>query len=163
MAKRYFKNEEIRASHLLVVDETGKRLGEMSKEKALDKAREQGKDLVLIAWQARPPIAKIIEYGKFIYQQQKKEKKKQKKQKDLKEVRISFNISDHDLETKKRQVKKFLAKGHHVRLTMMLRGRENIFKKEASERLQDVAQSINAKIEMPVRIQGNVVQVQFSP
>ncbi len=163
MAKRYFKNEEIRANHLLVIDEEGKRLGEMSKEEALKRAQEQSKDLVLIAWQTRPPIAKIIEYGKFIYQQQKKEKKKRKKQKELKEVRISFNISDHDLETKKRQIQKFLAKGHHVRLTMMLRGRENIFKKEASQRLQEIAESLGAKIEIPVRIQGNVVQVQFSP
>lgn len=163
MAKRYFKNEEIRANYLLVVDEKGKRLGEMSKDKALEEARRADKDLVLIAWQTKPPIAKIIEYGKFIYQQQKKEKKRQKKQKDLKEVRISFNISDHDLETKKRQVKKFLARGHHVRLTMMLRGRENIFKQEASERLRNIAEEMGAKIEIPVRIQGNVVQVQFSP
>jgi len=161
--KRFFKNEEIRASRLLVINEKGKKLGEMSKDEALQRAQEEGKDLVLITWQTNPPIAKIIEYGKFIYQQQKKEKRKKKKQKELKEVRISFNISEHDLETKKKQIRKFLAKGHHVRLTMMLRGRENIFKKEAAQRLEEVARSLGVKIEIPVKIQGNVIQVQFAP
>lgn len=164
MQKRYFRNEEIRANFLLVVDEEGKKVGEMSKAEALKLAEKEGKDLVLINWQVKPPIAKIIEYGKFLYQLKKKEKAR-KKQKELKEVRISFNIGEHDLQTKRKQIEKFLTKGHRVRIFMFLRGRENVFKQEALAKIEEFARSFEgkAKIEIPPRIQGNVVSVQLAP
>ena len=159
--KRFFKNEQIRAKQLLVINEQGKRLGEMSKEEALAKAKEQNKDLVLISFQTNPPISKIIDFGKFLYQQKKKSKKQ--KAKELKKIRISFNISDHDLETKKKQIREFLFKKHHVRLCMILRGRENIYKRESIQKMKQIADSLGVKIEIPVKIEGSIVSVQFAP
>jgi len=158
---RYFKNEEIRSEKLFVIDEKGKRLGEISKMDAIKKAKEEDKDLVLISAHLNPPIAKIIEYGKFLYQQSKKKKKQ--KQKELKEIKISFNISEHDLETKKNRFKKFLSKGHQVRLTMVLHGRENMFKDEAVNKLKKFAETLEAKVETPLKVQGNTLFIQFSP
>jgi translation initiation factor IF-3 len=157
----YFKNEQIKSQTLFVIDEKGRALGEMSKDEALKRAKEDGKDLVLINFKANPPLAKIIEFGKFLYQIKKKTKRQ--KQKELKEIRISFNISDHDWETKKNQLLKFLNKGHRVRLTLVLEGRENLFKKEAGDKLNKFAESIDARIEAPLKSQGNTLFIQFLP
>jgi translation initiation factor IF-3 len=160
-ARFFYKNEQIREGELFVVGSDGEKLGVMSKEKALVLARDEGKDLILIGATAKPPVAKIIEFGKFIYSQQKKEKKQ--KQRELKEVRVSYNIGEHDLEVKINHLKKFLVKGHHVRMSLMLRGRENMFRNEAFEKMKTIADSVGATIEAPVKIQGNNISVQFAP
>lgn len=160
-SKFYYKNEQIRVENMFVVGSKGEKLGLMGKEQALILAQQENKDLILIAPNAEPPVAKIIEFGKFLYSQQKKEK--MTKQKELKEVRISYNIGDHDLEVKLNHLKKFLVKGHHVRLVMILRGRENMFRNEALEKMKKIALSIDAKIEVPAKIEGNNISVQLTP
>jgi len=160
-AKFYYKNEQIRVEKLFVVGSGGEKLGEMSRDQAINLAKQEGKDLILIGANANPPVAKIIEFGKFLYSQQKKEKKQ--KQKELKEVRISYNIGEHDLQVKIGHLNKFLAKGHHVRMAMILRGRENMFRNEAFGKMKTIANSIGATIEAPVKLQGNNISVQFAP
>jgi len=160
-SKFYYKNEQIRAEKMFVVGSKGEKLGLISREQALGLAKQEDKDLILIAPNAVPPVAKIIEFGKFLYSQQKKEKAP--KQKDLKEVRISYNIGEHDLEVKLKNLKKFLAKGHHVRLAMILRGRENMFRNESLEKMKQIAASVGANIEVQPKIEGNNISTQFTP
>lgn len=160
-AKFYYKNEQIRSEQMFVVGSKGEKLGLMSKNQALTLAKKEEKDLILIAPNVKPPVAKIIEFGKLLYSLQKKEKAS--KQKELKEVRISYNIGKHDLEVKLNHLKKFLSKGHHVRLTMVLRGRENMFRNEALEKMRQIALSIGSKIEVPAKIEGNNISVQLTP
>ena len=137
IAQQLRLNEQIRSPELVVIDETGANLGVLSREKALELAAERGLDLVELNTAAKPPVARLLDYGKFLYEQQKKEKKKRLGQKgqELKTVRIKIKTSEHDLGTKARQIEKFLEKGHKVRVEIFLRGRERAFKNLARERL----------------------------
>ena len=119
-------NREIRADRLRVVSETGEQLGVMTLREALMRAEQAGLDLVEIAPNAVPPVAKIIDYGKFRYHQQKKEKdsKKTQVQIKVKEVKLKPNIDTHDFQTKVKHAREFLLKGNKVRISIMFRGRE---------------------------------------
>ena len=109
----------------------------MSKEDALALARERGLDLVVVTEKADPPVARILEYGKYLYQLQKKEKRsRETKTQELKSVQIRVKTSDHDLETKAKNVEKFLQKGHRVRVHIYLRGREKAHPELARKRLE---------------------------
>lgn len=107
--------------------------------KALEIAKEKELDLVEISATAKPPVCKITDYGKYQYLQEKKERKQKAKQKksELKGVRIGFSTSSHDLETKIKQVEKFLKEGHKVRIEMRLRGRERAHKDLAREKVEE--------------------------
>lgn len=119
-------NREIRAPRLRVITEAGDQLGILSLREALEKAEEMGMDLVEIAPTAVPPVAKIIDYGKFRYHQAKKEKegKKAQVQIKVKEIKLKPNIDTHDFQTKLKHAREFLIKGNKVRLSIMFRGRE---------------------------------------
>lgn len=119
-------NREIRADRLRVISERGEQLGVLTLREALMRAEEEGLDLVEIAPTAKPPVAKIIDYGKFRYLQQKKEKdsKKAQVQIKVKELKFKPNIDSHDFETKVKHAREFLFKGNKVRVTCMFRGRE---------------------------------------
>ena len=119
-------NREIRADRLRVITEDGEQLGILTLRDALAKAEEAGLDLVEIAPTAKPPVAKIIDYGKFRYHQQKKEKdsKKAQVQIKVKEIKIKPNIDTHDFQTKIKHAREFLLKGNKVRITCVFRGRE---------------------------------------
>lgn len=119
-------NEEIRDKEIRVVGNDGSPLGIMLSKDALKLATEQSLDLVKIAPQAVPPVCRIMDYGKFRYEQAKKEKEARKNQKvvEVKEVRMSLNIDTHDLETKINQAKKFLSTGDKVKVSIRYRGRE---------------------------------------
>lgn len=123
-------NERIRFSPLLVIDENGEKLGVISNDEAKAKARAAGLDLVEVAPQARPPVCRIMDYGKFRYEQGLKEKKQRQNQKSqqTKEVRLSPKIADHDIETKTNAAKKFLSAGHKVQLRLEYKKRENAHK-----------------------------------
>lgn len=116
-----------------MVDEQGKQIGIMSKQEALILAQKRGCDLVLITDKANPPVCKLIDYGKFLYQQKKKEKKRKSSQ--VKGLRLRFNISFHDMETRARQAKEFLEEGDRVRIEMLLRGREKALSNFAKEKI----------------------------
>ncbi len=119
-------NERIRDKEVRLISETGEQLGIMPAKEAMKLAREAELDLVKIAPGAKPPVCKIIDYGKYRYELARKEKEAKKKQKtmEVKEVRLSPNIDKNDLNTKANQARKFLAKGDKVKVTLRFRGRE---------------------------------------
>lgn len=125
IAKELPINEQIRARELRVVGDSGEQIGIKSLEDALTIAESFELDLVLISPNAKPPVARIMDYGKYRYEQQKKEKEQRKSQKtvSLKEVRLSPSIDEHDYQTKLRQAVKFLEKGDKVKVSIRFRGR----------------------------------------
>lgn len=119
-------NKQIRASKVRVIDSEGRQVGIINIARALQLAEEEGLDLVEIAPQAEPPVCKIIDYGKFRYQQTKKEKesKKSQHQAKLKEIKMKPNIDEHDFMVKVKRARDFILKGDKVRVTCVFRGRE---------------------------------------
>lgn len=119
-------NEQIRDKEVRLIGEDGEQLGIMSSKDALKLAKEANLDLVKIAPTAKPPVCKIVDYGKYRYEQARREKEAKKKQKvtDIKEIRISPNIDENDLNTKANQARKFLTKGDKVKVALRFRGRE---------------------------------------
>ena len=119
-------NEEIRDSEIRLISATGEQLGIMSAAQAQHIADEQGLDLVKISPQATPPVCKIIDYGKYRFEQSKREKEARKNQKtiDIKEIRLSLNIDVNDFNTKVKQAQKFLEGGDKVKVSVRFRGRE---------------------------------------
>lgn len=124
--KELLINEAIRDKELRVIDSDGTQLGIMSLQKALDLAAARNLDLVNIAPQAKPSVCKIMDYGKYRYEQAKREKEAKKNQKaiEVKEVRMSLNIDTHDFQTKVNAAKKFLKAGNKVKVSVRFRGRE---------------------------------------
>ena len=124
--KELYINEEIRGKELRVIDSDGSQLGILSAQQALSLAEEKNLDLVMISPQAKPPVCKIMDYGKYRFEQARREKEKRKNQKvvDIKEVRLSLNIDTHDFNTKLNHALKFLAKGDKVKVSIRFRGRE---------------------------------------
>ncbi len=148
-AKTYRVNERIRAPRVRVVDSEGKQLGIMPTREALRLAREQGLDLVEVAPNADPPVCKIIDYGRFIYEQRKRQKEAAKKQKlasDLKEVRLKLSIGEHDLKFKIKTAEEFLKEGRRVRFNLRLRGREK-FEEKHLKRARELLRKIAAQLE----------------
>jgi len=135
--KKPLVNRQIRAKEVRVIDETGKQLGVMSLEKALQEAEGRHLDLIQVTEKVEPPVCKIMDYGKYLYQEKKKEKQAVKKQKggELKGIRLGFAISQHDLEVRARQAEKFLKNGNKVRIEMILRGREKALGNFAREKI----------------------------
>jgi len=135
--KKPLINRQIRAREVRVVDETGKQLGVVSLDKALQEAEERNLDLIQVTEKVEPPVCKIMDFGKYLYREKKKEKQTVKKQKggELKGIRLRFNISQHDLETRARQTEKFLGQGNKVRVEMVLRGREKYLGNFAREKI----------------------------
>jgi len=120
-------NEQIRANELRVIGESGEQLGILSRQDALKAAEEAGLDLVEISPNADPPVAKIVDWGKYQYQKMKEAQKSRRnnKQSELKQMRFGLKIGQGDLEIKLRKVREFLAEGHKVRIQIFFRGREN--------------------------------------
>jgi translation initiation factor IF-3 len=128
-----------------LIDETGKQLGVVPLEQALSVAREKNLDLIQVTEKVEPPVCRIEEYGKFLYREVKKEKAAQKhKGGELKGIRLTFNISLHDLETRARQTEKFLAKGDVVRVDLPLRGRQKALENVAKEKIIKFLEIIRA-------------------
>lgn len=139
-----FINEQIRDKEVRVIGEDGEQLGIMSAKEALKLAEEAGVDLVKIAPTAKPPVCKIVDYGKFKYEQTRKEKEAKKKQKivEIKEIRLSPNIDTNDLNTKVNAAKKFITKGDRVKVTLRFRGREMAHMNTSKHILDDFAQAL---------------------
>lgn len=119
-------NQQIRISPVRVIDPEGNQVGILPIEKALETAEELGLDLVEVAPMARPPVCRIMDYGKFRYEEQRKAREARKKQHrvDLKEVKLRPGIEDHDFDFKARHARRFLEEGNKVKVTMMFRGRQ---------------------------------------
>lgn len=146
-----------------MIGEDGEQLGIMSAKEALKLAKEAELDLVKIAPTAKPPVCKIINYGKYRYELARKEKEAKKKQKvvDIKEVRLSPNIEANDLNTKVNMARKFLVKGDKVKVTLRFRGREMAHMNSSKHILDDFAQMLNdvAVIEKPAKLEGKSIMM----
>ena len=125
-----------RTSEIRVIGSNGENLGIMSYQEAQSRAREKGLDLVEITRKATPPVYKITDKGKYLYQQKKKEKRSSQKTSETKEIRLTFAISEHDLAMRAKQADRFLNQGNRVRVMMRLRGRENALRDFAKQKVQ---------------------------
>lgn len=151
-------NEQIRDKEIRLIGENGEQLGIMSSRDAMKMAEEAGLDLVKIAPTAKPPVCKIVDYGKFKYEQVRKEKEAKKKQKtvEVKEIRLSPNIDTNDLNTKVNAARKFLTKGDKVKVTLRFRGREMAHMNTSKHILDDFAQSLSdiCVVEKAPKVEG---------
>ena len=154
-------NEQIRDKEVRLVGADGEQLGIVSSKEAQKIADEAGLDLVKIAPNAKPPVCKVIDYGKYRYEMARKEKDAKKKQKtvELKEIRLSPNIEANDLNTKVNAAKKFLAKGNKVKITLRFRGREMAHMNASKHILDDFAESLAdvAVVEKAPKVEGRSI------
>jgi len=137
--KRFFTNNQIRKPFVFLVDENDDNIGKISTKEALIKAEQVDLDLVEVNPKTDPPVAKIMDYGQFKYEKEKKlhKQKLQSKKTEVKGVRISLRISSHDLELKKKQSLKFLEKGNKLKIELILKGRERQHVRKAIELLNN--------------------------
>ena len=146
-----------------MIGEDGEQLGIMSAKDAMKLAKEAGLDLVKIAPTAKPPVCKIIDYGKYRYEMARKEKEAKKKQKviDVKEVRLSPNIEENDLKTKANMARKFIEKGDKVKVTLRFRGREMAHMSSSKHVLDDFAELLSdiAVVDKPAKLEGRSMQM----
>lgn len=158
-------NHAIRAHELRVIDEAGNQLGVISKSEALAAAERAGLDLVEVSPAANPPVAKIIDWGKYNYQKTKQlqQQKKQQKSVDIKQIRLGMRIGEHDLEIKLNRARKFLEAGNKVKIMLLYRGRENAHKDlgfvlfdRITEMLSDVA-----AIDQPAQLSGRNLTITY--
>ena len=151
-------NEQIRDKEVRLIGEDGEQLGIMPTKDALRMAREAELDLVKIAPTAKPPVCKIIDYGKYKYEQGRKEKEAKKKQKtiEIKEVRLSPNIEENDLNTKVAAARKFIQKGDKVKVTLRFRGREMAHVQSSKQILDVFAEKVSdiATVEKAPKLEG---------
>ena len=151
-------NEQIRDKEIRLIGENGEQLGIMSAREAMKLAEEAELDLVKIAPTAKPPVCKIIDYGKYRYELARKEKEARKKQKvvEIKEIRLSPNIDSNDLNTKMNAAKKFLSKGDKVKITLRFRGREMAHVQNSKHILDDFAEALSeiATVEKAPKMEG---------
>lgn len=160
-------NREIRAPKVRVISQTGEQIGVLPLYEALAKAEQDGLDLVEISPGASPPVCKIINYGKFRYDQTKREKesKKAQHQVKIKEVKLKPNIDDHDLQTKMRHAREFILKGNKVKVTCVFRGRE-MAHPEIGQRLVDKfcdELADIATVEAPAKMFGRMLNAVLAP
>ena len=160
-------NEQIRDKEIRLIGSEGEQLGIMSARDALKLAEEAGLDLVKIAPNAKPPVCKIVDYGKYRYEQLRKEKEAKKKQKviEIKEIRLSPNIDTNDLNTKMNAANKFLTKGDKVKVTLRFRGREMAHMANSKHILDDFAENLAdiANVEKAPKVEGRSMTMFLAP
>ena len=166
-SKELLINEEIRDREIRVIDADGNQLGIMPSREALRIAAEKDLDLVKIAPQAVPPVCRIMDYGKYRFEQAKKDKEARKNQHivEVKEIRMSLNIDTHDFETKAGHARAFLGDGDKVKVTVRFRGREMAHTELGMVLLQKFATvcSTSAVIEKPPKLEGRSMSLFLSP
>ncbi len=160
-------NEMIEVSQVRVVDENGEMLGVMVLSKALERARSVSLDLVEVSPNAEPPVCKILDYGKYRFESQKKLREARKKQKviHLKETKLRQNIGEHDYQVKMRNSRKFIENGDKVKVTLRFRGREITHKDLAEDLFERFKNDLIdvAKVEMDVRMEGRQLVMVLAP
>ncbi|HLR03710.1 MAG TPA: translation initiation factor IF-3 [Virgibacillus sp.] len=160
-------NEKIRSKEVRLIDSNGDQLGVKSRQEALEIARTRELDLVMVAPNAKPPVCRIMNYGKYRYEQQKKEKEARKKQKviNVKEVRFTPGIGEHDFNTKLRNARKFLTKGDKVKASVRFRGRAITHKDLGKEVLERMAEEVNdiATVESKAKMEGRNMFMMLAP
>tara|TARA_B100000929_G_scaffold291029_1_gene287354 strand:+ start:3082 stop:3699 length:618 start_codon:yes stop_codon:yes gene_type:complete len=168
--KNYRVNDQITAQTVLVVDNKGNQLGELTTDKALEMATEKGLDLVEVAPSANPPVCRLLNYGKFRYEATRKEREARKASKtksnnSVREVRMKTRIGDHDREAKTRLVKRLLTEGSKVRVSVMFRGREVQHPQIGMALLKNVAEDLqeDALLEKAPSFEGRFLAMILAP
>ena len=160
-------NERIRAREVRVIGEEGEQIGILPPFEALKMAREKNLDLVEISPTAQPPVCRIMDYGKFLYQNEKREREAKKKQKTItvKEVKFRINVDDHDYDTKKNHVLRFLDEGDKVKATIFFRGREMTRQSLGRQILERLIKDVEHKglVEFRPRQEGNTLHLILAP
>lgn len=160
-------NEEIRDKELRLIDSDGTQLGVVSIGKALDLASEKNLDLVKIAPQANPVVCKIMDYGKYRFEQAKREKEAKKNQRimDLKEIRLSLNIDTHDFNTKLKHASRFIGDGNKVKVSIRFRGREMGHPELGFDTMNKFAEQCSefANVEKPAKLDGRNMLMFLAP
>ncbi len=160
-------NDQIRVREVLLIDDEGEKRGVMAIEDAIALAQESGLDLVEVAGNSSPPVCKILDYGKFKYQAQKRANEARKKQKtvDVKEVKMRPNIDKHDYEVKMRAIHRFFEEGDKVKVTLRFRGREMAHQNLGMELLRKVQTEVDpiAKVEMHPKLEGRQMIMVMAP
>lgn len=164
---QYQVNERIFASELRVLDNEGKQIGVLSKQEALARAREEGLDLVAIALTAKPVVAKIVDFKKFLYQQDKKKREEKKKAKitETKEVRLGPFMDDHDLDTMSKRAESFLTDGDKVKVVVRFKGRQVTHPQFGFDVIHRFADKLShlSKIEKEPRLEGKQMIAILAP
>ena len=160
-------NEGIRARELRLIDSNGEQLGIKSRAEALEIAARRNMDLVLVAPNAKPPVARIMDYGKYRFEQQKREKEARKNQKviNVKEVRFSPTIDEHDFNTKLRNARKFIEKGDKVKASLRFKGRAITHKEIGQKVLDRLAEECSdiAQVESKAKMEGRSMFLVLAP
>lgn len=160
-------NAQIRAPIVRLIDENDEQLGEVAVEEALKMAQERGLDLVEVAPLAKPPVCKILDYGKFLYRQRKIEQKHKRLQKktEQKTIRLSLRIDEHDLDVKANRTREFLEEGNSVRVLLMFKGRENAHEELGMQKVNLFLEKVKdvAAVEAPAKKQGNSITMVLIP
>lgn len=161
------RNERITASEVRLISSNGEQLGILSIREALNKAEDEGFDLVEVSPDAKPPVCKIIDYGKLKYREQKSKKEAKKKQKtiEVKEIKIRPNIDKHDYEVKIKALSKFIESGNKVKVSMRFRGRENEHQNLGFDVLHKLTEQVVdfAKVEVAPKTEGRQITMVLVP
>ena len=160
-------NEEIRASEVRLIDEDGEMRGIVSLDEALAIAEEADLDLVNISPNADPPVCKVLDYGKYRYEQHKKEKNAKKNQHvtEIKEIRLSASIENHDIEVKAKAANKFLREGDKVKVSLRFRGRERDYTQLGFDAMNRFAEMVSevGEVEKPAKMEGRRMNMFLAP
>lgn len=160
-------NEQIRAEEVRIIGSEGEQIGVLPLKEALKRAEESGMDLVEVSPNASPPVCKIMDYGKFKYERTKQLQEAKKKQKgyQIKEIKVRPKTEAHDLETKVKNIEKFISKNDKVKITLVFRGREIILKEQGQKILEKLVEMTEdfAQVEQPPKYEGKVVTMLLSP
>jgi translation initiation factor IF-3 len=160
-------NEQIGVPEVRLIDENGDNIGVVSRDDALTRAAEAGLDLVEVSPGATPPVCKILDYGRFKYEDQKKKSEARKRQKtiDVKEIKMRPNIDQHDYDVKMRSIQRFLAEGDKVKVTLRFRGREMAHQELGMKVLDRVREELDevAKVEQFPRLEGRQMIMVMAP
>lgn len=156
-------NREIRVPQVRVINNQGEQIGVLDTQEALELAKSSGLDLVEVAPAAKPPVCKILDYNKYKYQQKKREKKQRRS--ELKELRFTTQIQDHDLDTKVRNMRKFLEQGDKVRVSVIFRGREIVHRNRGEDLVKRIVEDMSdiAKVDENAKSRGRAIQIILVP
>ncbi|WP_273229743.1 translation initiation factor IF-3 [Kosmotoga pacifica] len=161
------KNTDIRTPKVRVVDEDGEQLGILPTDEAIKIAQEKSLDLVLVAPNANPPVARIMDFGKYKYEKEKREReaKKRSKQSQLKQMKFRLRIDTHDFMTKVNRIREFLSKGSKVRVVIMFRGREMAFSEQGAQLLEKVRLELEdiAEVDRAPKMEGRDMWMILKP
>ena len=165
--KRHKINEQISAEHLLVIGTDGRQLGVMDLQEALAEANSQGLDLVLLNENGNPPVSKLMEYGRYLYEGKRKEQQARKNQKNIqvKEVKFRPSTEEGDYQIKLRNLTRFLSDGNKAKVSIRFRGREIVHKELGLELIERITADLEeiASVEQEAKLEGRQMQILYTP